>query len=186
MDLKALGKKIIGIGAPFWGTAIGRPAGGAIGSMLACVLGCKNEPGEIAKAIDAKGPSAATMLTEFQARHVERLEEIALDRARIESAERLETIRQVNMTMRAETKSEHWPQWAWRPFNGFLFGAAIVAIYFVLPLIKVEIPDVPVAIWLLWGSILGVATIGRNQEKRAAAGDTAPGMLQQFLTAIKN
>ena len=102
MDLEALGKQIIGIGAPLLGTAIG--------SMLAGVLGCKDNPGEIAAAIDASGTQAATILTGFQSRHVQRLEEIALDRAKIESEERLTTIRQVNETMRSESKSEHWPQ----------------------------------------------------------------------------
>ena len=177
MDLEALGKQIIGIGAPLLGTAIG--------SMLAGVLGCKDNPGEIAAAIDASGTQAATILTRFQSRHVQRLEEIALDRAKIESEERLTTIRQVNETMRSESKSEHWPQWSWRPFNGYLFGIAIVAIYFVLPLTEVEVPDVPVTIWALWGSVLGVATIGRNKEKRIGDGDSSPGTLTQFLTAIK-
>lgn len=30
----------------------------------------------------------------------------------------LETI---NKTMQTESQSKHWPQWAWRPFNGFMF-----------------------------------------------------------------
>nr|VFK67237.1 MAG: hypothetical protein BECKUNK1418G_GA0071005_11327 [Candidatus Kentron sp. UNK]VFK72592.1 MAG: hypothetical protein BECKUNK1418H_GA0071006_11247 [Candidatus Kentron sp. UNK] len=37
---------------------------------------------------------------------------------------------EVNKTMRAETKSEHWPAYSWRPFVGFSFGA--VALLFAL------------------------------------------------------
>ena len=185
MDLEALGKKIIGIGARLSETAIDGHAGGAIGSMLTGVLSFSDNPGDIAAAIDVRGAEAATILSEFQARHVQRLEEIALDRAKIESGERLTAIRQVNETTRTESKSEHWPQWSWRPFNGFLFGIAIVAIYFVLPLTEVEVPYVPVTIWALWGSVLGVATMGRNKEKHIAAGDGSPGNLTKLLTASK-
>ena len=87
--------------------------------------------------------------------------------------------------MRTESKSEHWPKWSWRPFNGFLFGIAIVAIYFVLPLTEVEVSDVPITIWALWGSVLGVATMGRNREKQIAAGDRSPGALTKLLNASK-
>jgi holin (3TMs family) len=91
----------------------------------------------------------------------------------------------VNATMQVESKSEHWPQWMWRPFNGFLFGLAIVAIYFVLPLAGKTLPAVPPSIWIGWGAILGVTTWDRGKEKRAAAGETKTGLVEGVIKAIK-
>lgn len=91
----------------------------------------------------------------------------------------------VNATMQAESKSEHWAQWLWRPFNGFLFGLAIVAIYFVLPLMGKTLPTVPPSIWIGWGAILGVTTWDRGKEKRAKAGEIKPGLITGVIKAIK-
>lgn len=93
--------------------------------------------------------------------------------ANVETA-RLQT---VNATMQVEAKSEHWAQWGWRPFNGFLYPIAIIAVYFVLPICKVPIPAVPEWIWMGWGAILGVTTWGRNQLKRAKVGQPTPGLV---------
>lgn len=106
--------------------------------------------------------------------HEARMEEI--------KAKKLAT---VNTTMQAESKSEHWPQWLWRPFNGFLFGLAVVLIYFVLPLAGEEIPSVPQWIWIGWGAILGVTTWDRGKEKRVAAGEVKQGLITGVIKAIK-
>lgn len=91
----------------------------------------------------------------------------------------------VNSTMQVEAKSEHWPQYSWRPFNGFTYPLAVIMIYFVLPMLEKVVPNVPQWIWLGWLSILGVATFQRGKEKRAAAGDVAPGMLSGAIRAIR-
>lgn len=91
----------------------------------------------------------------------------------------------VNITMRAEGKSEHMPQWLWRPFNGFLFPLAIIAIYFVLPWTESEVPDVPQWIWIGWGAVLGVTTWDRGKEKRLKAGENGLGIIGNAIKAIK-
>lgn len=74
----------------------------------------------------------------------------------------LEAIKEVNATMRAETTSEHWPSYSWRPFIGFSFGAYIISLW-VLPLFKLAptalTPDLTLAI----GGILGVASWFRGK-----------------------
>ena len=94
----------------------------------------------------------------------------------------------VNLTMQAESKSEHWPQWSWRPYNGFLFGTAVVLIYFLLPLLGKTVPEVPQWIWIGWGAILGVTTWGRGKEKRAKAVEESAGLGQRiggFFNAVR-
>lgn len=91
----------------------------------------------------------------------------------------------VNATMQAEAKSEHWPQYSWRPYNGFLYGTTVFCIYFALPMASKPVPSVPEWIWLGWAAILGVATWDRGKEKRAKAGDDKPGTIAQAIAAIK-
>jgi len=110
-----------------------------------------------------------------------RLQEIELGKLR-ENTKRLET---VNQTMRAESKSEHWPQFSWRPFNGFSYPLAVFAIYFVLPLAGKAVPNVPQWIWLGWLSILGVAVWDRGKEKRAKAGEETSGLIAGAIKAIR-
>lgn len=101
--------------------------------------------------------------------------------AQIEAAK----LASVNQTMQAESQSEHWPQYSWRPFNGFAFPLAVVLIYFVLPICKAPVPEVPYWVWAGWLSILGVATWDRGKEKRAKAGESKPGLLEGTIKALR-
>jgi len=86
--------------------------------------------------------------------------------------------------MRAEAKSEHWAQWMWRPFNGFMFGLSMFGVYFVLPLLKKTIPEVPYLVWVAWASVLGVTTWHRGKQKRILAGETG-GLIDKIKGALK-
>ena len=87
----------------------------------------------------------------------------------------------VNITMQAEAKSEHWPQWSWRPFWGFasalafLFVAGlccVLAYQAILggrPTAIAMIPQLVGAFATLFaipGAILGVTAWHRGKEKR--------------------
>lgn len=91
----------------------------------------------------------------------------------------------VNATMQTEAKSEKWPQYCWRPFNGFMFPLAVMFIYFLLPAFGETVPAVPQWVWAGWISILGVATYDRGKEKRAKAGDAATGLIAGAIKAIR-
>ncbi len=68
----------------------------------------------------------------------------------------------INKTMIAETQSEHWPSFSWRPFIGFSFGFYLNA-QWLLPLFKVPAPTVDAQLMLVVGSILGVASWFRGK-----------------------
>lgn len=97
--------------------------------------------------------------------------------------EREETIRlkTVNETMQAEAKSEHWMQWSWRPFNGYLFGITLFMNY-VFPNIAnmwIEKADdyltpgtIPEMVLMAWAAVLGVTAWHRGVQKRVASGET--------------
>ena len=124
------------------------------------------------------------MLMQFKTavlEHEARLAEITLEGKKVEAQE-LET---VNVTMRAEGKSEHWMQWAWRPFNGFMYGISMFACYPLPAILGKEIPLVPTEVWIGWSVILGVTTWGRNQLKKDKAGGQKDGALVGLVKAIK-
>lgn len=91
----------------------------------------------------------------------------------------------VNATMREEAKSERWPQYSWRPYNGFLYGTTIFCVYVLLPLCKVPVPSVPEWVWIGWGAILGVTTWHRGKEKRIKAGEARPGLLESVTKVVR-
>ena len=87
-----------------------------------------------------------------------------------EDTKRLES---VNETMRFESRSVSLAQRLWRPFNGFLFGITIWCDYFLAPIAltiaksDVTLTHVPMEIYLLWSSVLGVTAWSRGKEKLA-------------------
>jgi hypothetical protein len=122
----------------------------------------------------AADPVLMVQLQEKAMEHEARLAEI--------EAKKLES---VNATMRAESTSEKWPQYSWRPFNGFTFPLAVLLIYAALPAFGKSVPDVPQMVWVGWLSILGVATWDRGKEKRAKAGESKSGLIEGTIKALR-
>lgn len=75
-------------------------------------------------------------------------------------------IASVNATMQAESKSEHWMQWSWRPFFGFTGAAVIINNYILLPycspfgIVPIVVPE---TVWLTIMAVMGVAAWTRGQ-----------------------
>lgn len=76
---------------------------------------------------------------------------------------------QINETMRAEAKSEHWAQWLWRPTIGFTFAGVLINNYILLPyfhaygMVTLVIPG---EVWTAMLVILGASAAGRSWEKQ--------------------
>ncbi len=108
----------------------------------------------------------------------------------------------VNETMRAESRSEHWPQYSWRPFWGFASGLAFfIVTVFVCALgwmaISGRMPEALVTLPMLIanfatlfaipGAILGVSAWHRGKQQRIAAGEsTTPGIVSALAQRIAN
>jgi hypothetical protein len=97
----------------------------------------------------------------------------------------------VNETMRKELQAGNWWQKGWRPFNGYMFPLAVIAVYVGVPVFNLYAPsplyrleiDVPEMLWIGWLGILGIAVHGRNQEKfeAKAKGKDLGGLLSKFI-----
>jgi len=68
-------------------------------------------------------------------------------------------------------KSEHWVQWGWRPFNGFMFGLTLFCCYVLLPLFGKPPVHIPEVVMMSWAGILGVSAWHRGAQKRGDAGN---------------
>jgi uncharacterized coiled-coil protein SlyX len=108
--------------APLLGTLVGGPAGGTVGAMIASVLGTANQPDAVQQAL-ATDPEAAVKLREIESNQIVQLQQLAVQQAQNDLAAETQRIQDVNNTMQAEDKSDHWPTYSWRPFIGFVFGS---------------------------------------------------------------
>jgi len=196
---------IVGKAAPLLGTVLGGPAAVAmpVVSMIASAFGVETtEPDELAGIISAD-PAAAARLKEVQSNNEVKLQQIAADIAITEMQEQTKQIQAVNTTMQSESKSEHWMQWSWRPFNGFMFGITLFMNYGFPMIVNMFIRAfgeigsdgtyslltpgaIPEWVFVAWGSVLGVTSWHRGKQKRIAAGeDKAPSLLQK-IASLKN
>lgn len=171
MNLKDIRKKLISA-VPIIGSAIGGPAGGAVGALVASTLGVENKPKAIEQAL-TNDPEAFAKLQALELEHKSELSKMML------SAETTR-IADVNATMRAEVSADKWWSSAWRPFWG-----AVSAIAFLLVVIQVGflsyqaisgakpeamtmIPQIIGNFTMLFATpaaILGVASWKRGEEK---------------------
>ena len=85
--MKALLKNLVGSVAPTLGTALGGPMGGMAANMIADVLGCKNEPKEIQKAIDNATPEQMLQLKKAETEFEIKMKELEVDVFKLETAD---------------------------------------------------------------------------------------------------
>ncbi len=186
MDWKSVGKTIANV-APILGTLLGGPIGGAAGTAIKLIsssFGVEETPDAVYEAIKSD-PEALAKVKIVELNNQVELQKLFVESQKLEVQKEVSALAEVNATMRAESKSEHWAQYSWRPFNGFMFGISMFGIYFVLPLAGKTIPDIPYFVWVAWASVLGVTTWHRGKEKRIQAGETT-GLLDKIKGLLKH
>jgi hypothetical protein len=176
--------------APMVGSLLG-PGGTAVGgiiAMAASALGCAPTQDAITQTI-AANPDAILKLKELELTHAVELQKLVVLQEQNQLAAETQEILAVNATMQSESKSEHWPQYSWRPFWGFISAAAFaIFIIFVCylgqqaiigkdPNAMVMIPQIITSMVMLFGipgAILGIASFkrGNMQIEQAKRGDT--------------
>lgn len=155
---------ILGTAAPILGNLLGGPAGAAAGALVASALGVGGTPDEVATALKTD-PEAAVKLKQLEVTRQVELEGLMLEAEKARIAAETAAIVAINATMQAEARSEHWPSYSWRPFNGFIVGTMAFGCYFVLPLLDIKPPVVPTEVWMMFGAILGVASWFRGKAQ---------------------
>lgn len=179
MDWKNAATSFASAGLKTLGTVLGGPVGGAVASTVCGWLGLdESDPSAPAKAVAMlSDPTVVVMLREKELQH-------ETDLTKLHLAAETATIVAVNKTMRTEATSEHWPQYAWRPFWGFVSALAFLAVAVlccVLAWRAVDEKDMSAinmipqlvnsftTLFFIPGGILGVSAWHRGVQKREAA-----------------
>jgi hypothetical protein len=187
MDWTDLTKKLIALGLPVLGTALGGPFGGAIAAIIARAIGAPGtDPGSIAMTIDGMAPEVA-----IQKLKSAEAETVAAINAQAEVSKVSAT--EVGATMRAELigGSEEVGWWgifsrAWRPLFAYelLAECTCMAVVFAHEVWTGDFQTLTAIMqfqgFLTWYyamrfGVIGVFGIGRSQEKVAAIKATTSG-----------
>jgi len=182
--------------APVIGGMVSGPAGllftAGLSAVSAAIFGHPNaSESEISAAIEKGLPPEAIVALQGQ-EHNFRVQMRQLNTAAEANRLAAETqqIQAVNQTMQVETKSEHWAQWSWRPFNGFILGLGTIEALSALSYLAYRgivmkdpaalgmIPALAAAfIGILGvpGAAVGIASWHRGVLKRRQAGEAAKG-----------
>lgn len=188
MDWAALGKKIIGLGAPVVGGALGGPAGAAVGTAIGAALGVDGSPEAIEAAIDADPETSLAGIRGVEADLPEIYDAFS---------RHLDT---VNRTMRAELVAHSPLQRLWRPLWGvgalvvwFLTGLSIVAAMAAAVFLgdagalTASAAALSALAWFYTVplAVVGVVAWGRTAEKTAAlAEEKRPGLVEAIAGRI--
>lgn len=189
-------KKGLAGAAPLLGTVLGGPGGGALGSLVASVLGTDDEPEAIAVAIEGASPEQLTRLKEIQLNNHAAIERLMIEQGIVEAKSDASKIESVNATMRVETKAEDpWTR-RWRPFWGYMTAGAFFMVigflcYFIVTATAAELmllPAIVTAIATLFaipGAILGATAWHRGVMQRVKAGEQkAPGLMAALASRL--
>ena len=188
VDWSDIASKVIGLGAPILGSALGRPIGAAAGNILAEALGApESTPTAVGTTLSSIDPAvAAAAARQAESEWLDALAEIGKTQ-----------VSEVAQTQRAELVSGDLVQRWWRPI-------------YALELSLLECPAFALtmlhALWMgheagingfaslsaLWMTyfgarfgVLGVYVSGRTREKQAAAtGELPPTVIGQFIKAL--
>jgi hypothetical protein len=185
MDWTDLTKKLIALGLPVLGTALGGPFGGAIAAIIARAIGAPGtDPGSIAMTIDGLAPEVA-----IQKLKSAEAETVAAIQAQAEVSKVSAT--EVGATMRAELIGGEEIGWwgmftrGWRPLFAYELLAECTCMAFVFAH-EVWTGDFQTLTaimqfqgFLTWYyamrfGVIGVFGIGRSQEKVAAIKASTP------------
>ena len=104
--------------APVLGGLLGGPAGASVGTLIATTLGVENTPDAVSEALRIN-PEAAIKLAEIESNQKVKLEELTVSVAIKEFESITQNMSDVNSTMQAEAKSEHFLTYSWRPLIGY-------------------------------------------------------------------
>jgi len=164
MDWTALGESLAKLGLPLLGAALPVPGGAAIGTALAAAIGgagASGKPEDILAELQSNATALASA-KQFELEHQATMLQLTL------SADS-EQLQAVNATLQQDAKGQSWLQRNHHALESMATTGLIGAVYFVLPLCHLPVPEIPNEAFLMLGAILGVSAWHGGMAKREAA-----------------
>jgi len=191
MDWSDLAGKVIGLGAPILGGALGGPLGAAAGKMLADALGAGAPTADaVSAALNAPAdPNAAALAAQIAENNwLAALADVGKTQ-----------VTEVGATQRAEIASGDPLQRWWRPLYALELSLLECPAFAVTLLHELWVghqagisgfADLSALLMTYFGArfgVLGVYVTGRTREKQAGAtGDLPPSLIDQLIKAVTN
>ena len=173
MDWDRLGDALLQQGLPLLAGAVHPGLGVATKLLVSEIGGDPQSPDALARLVESADADSIARLKALEARNRHELERLAIEN---ETARQ----RQVNMTMRAETRSDDPYVRRWRPTLGYIFAVEMVLLFaglFYVVIFKTDqaIKIIEAAAALGWiigvqAGVLGVSVVQRSNDKKLAAG----------------
>lgn len=148
--------------APALGAALGGPAGAAVGGLVGIVgrafgLGENPTPDQVTQAL-AVSPDAAVKLAQIEADHKDKILAALVAMRQADTAD----LSEVNQTIRADMVGMGWLQQNHHAIESLTATFLVVGVYFILPLLKLPVPDVPEFAFMMLAAILGITAYKRG------------------------
>jgi hypothetical protein len=190
MDWKDLAQRIVMLGAPVLGAALGGPLGGAAGKVLADALGAAEPTPQAVERAIVERAADSTFVTEAAQRAESEWLAALSEIGRAQVAE-------VAQTQRAEIAADDWLQRCWRPLYA-LELSLIECPAFALTLLHAlwigheagingfaNLSGLLMAYFGARFGVLGVYVTGRSKEKVAGStGEAVPGWAAELVKAL--
>lgn len=147
--------------APALGSVFG-PAGAAVGGLVGVIgkafgLGDSPTPDAVLTALQSS-PDAAVKLAQIEADHKDKILAALVAMRQADSAD----VSEVNQTIRADMAGASWLQQNHHAIESLLCVFLVIGVYFLLPLFKLKVPDVPEFAFMMLGAILGITAYKRG------------------------
>jgi hypothetical protein len=190
LDWSDLAAKVIGLGAPILGGALGGPLGAAAGKLLADALGAQEPtPAAVNAALDAPGADPTAAAEAAQRAESEWLTALA----EVGKAQ----VAEIGATQRAELVSGDPLQRWWRPLYALELSlvecpafmlALLHALWFGQEAGIAGFASLSALFMTYFGArfgVLGVYVTGRSREKQASAtGELPPSLIGEIVKAV--
>lgn len=159
-DWKSIAKQLASLGLPILGAAVGGPAGAIAGKGLAAALGLGS---------DATPEQTAAALGNVSGEQIVALKALDAQMAKDQLEAGTAQVEAVNKTLQTEAMGGSWLQRNHHAIESLATVGLVWAVYFILPLAKIQVPVIPETAWLTLGAILGVTAWMRGQANVATA-----------------
>lgn len=151
---------------PMVATALGGPLAGLAAEWVTSKLGLPpSTPGDVKAILSGLSSDKLEELKRVEFEFRFKIAQLGYDSLEKVESLNVQIVQAVNTTMQAESKSEHWAQWFWRPYIGLCFGTQVFGTYFILPILEVPVPTIPETVWVAYGAVLGVTAWHRGRKQ---------------------
>ena len=149
---------------------VANPLAGMAAEFIAGKMGLGSNTIEAVKdAVAGVSGADKVKLEEIHAQLQDHLAQYGLQLQTTQVAAAAQVVTIVNATLQADARGDSWLQKNHHAIESMATVACVIGIYFVLPLLKMPVPSVPEAAYLMLGAILGVTSWQHGQVNNTIA-----------------